>query len=409
MRKIKVQVFAADPLSSGVGGSAGRLMLDEEVRRMRATVRAADFGNAVEFDVHWATRPGDLLQAMNEVTAEVVHFSGHGGTSGLVLVAENRQPCPVDAEALARLFSAFPAGIRVVVLNACLSLPQAQAIAGVVGCAIGTSGEISDEAAVTFAGAFYRGIAFGRSVGAAFDQARAELGMSHPGEAGLPRLVSRPGVDPARLVLIPGGSAEAEGLSSSPRRASPRRRVSTSILLRGSGVLALGAAAFAYASVPWAPQPVQAVPSSAAGAGQAPRQDSTTARQPVPAPPARSETKSAAASPRTEAATRPPPSGNRDEPDAAPRRPPPADPEPEALAFASEALAQARAEFSRGEYLPARRRMAMAAERLDVLEQRYPDSQPVRALQKQIASLLLDVRTACEADARIRNVEAECT
>lgn len=393
MRKIKVQVFAADPLSSGVGGSARRLMLDEEVRRMRATVRDAHSRDAVEFDVHWATRPGDVLLAMNEVTAEVVHFSGHGGTRGLVLVAENRQPCPVDATALVRLFSAFPAGVRVVVLNACLSLPQAEAIAGVVGCAIGTGGQISDEAAITFAGGFYRAIAFGRSVQSAFDQARAELGMSHPGEAGLPELVARAGVDPTRLVLMPR-----------------RRRIATSILLRGGGVLALGAGAFAYASVPWPPQPAQAVPSSAAGAGQATRQDSIASRQPDPAAPTRREQTSTAVSPRLAAGTRPPPAERPDEPDTAPPRPaPPADPRPEQLAFASQALAQARAEFARGEYLPARRRMAMATERLDVMEQQFPDSEPVRALQKQIAALQLDVRTACEADARIRNVEAECT
>jgi hypothetical protein len=393
MRKIKVQVFAADPLSSEVGGSARRLMLDEEVRRMRATVHDAHYRDAVEFDVHWATRPGDVLQAMNEVTAEVVHFSGHGGTRGLVLVAEDRQPCPVDAEALVRLFSAFPAGIRVVVLNACFSLPQAEAIAGVVGCAIGTGGEISDEAAITFAGGFYRAIAFGRSVQSAFDQARAELGMSHPGEAGLPELVTRAGVDPARLVLMPR-----------------RRRIATSILLRGSGVLALGAGAFAYASVPWSTQPVQTVPFSAAGARETTRQDSTPSRQPGPAPSLRSETKSAAASPHISAGTQPSPLERREEPDSAPPRPPPpADPAPEVLAFASQALDQARAEFARGEYLPARRRMARAAERLDVLEQQFPDSQPVRAIQKQIAALQQDVQTACEADARVRNVEAQCT
>jgi|tagenome__1003787_1003787.scaffolds.fasta_scaffold20985753_5 TPR repeat protein len=200
--KAKVLFFAADPLSAPPDGRNPRLMLDEDVRTIRQRVRAATHRDALQFDWRFAARPTDVVQALRESPAEVVHFSGHGGTEGLVLVGPGGDPQPVSAAALEQLFQVFKGKIRVVVLNACLSLPQAEAIAEVVGCAIGTRRPISDAAAITFGASFYSAIAFGRSVKVAFDQAVAELGMAHPGEEDCPQLVVRKGVDPARLVLV---------------------------------------------------------------------------------------------------------------------------------------------------------------------------------------------------------------
>ncbi|MFL5540602.1 MAG: CHAT domain-containing protein [Longimicrobiaceae bacterium] len=204
MRKVKVLFFAADPLSRPPDGREPRLLLDEDVREIRMKVRAAEHRDALDFDCRLAARPDDLLQGLSEAHPQVVHFSGHGGSQGLMLMdPEGRRPHYVEAAALAQLFRSFRGDIRLVVLNACLSLRQAEAIADVVGCAIGTSGTISDAAAITFGAAFYRAVAFGNSVGAAFDQACSALALSHFAERDSPRLVARPGVDPARIVLVP--------------------------------------------------------------------------------------------------------------------------------------------------------------------------------------------------------------
>jgi TPR repeat protein len=212
MSKATVLFFAADPLSAPPDGRVPRLLLDEDVRQIRQKVRAAEHRDALEFDVRWATRTDDLLQALLERRPQVVHFSGHGGSDGLVLVsADGLRPHHVDAAALAQLFAAFRGDIRVVVLNACFSLPQAKAIAEVVGCAIGTHSRISDEAAITFGASFYRAIAFGCSVQAAYDQARAALALEHFDDRECPALVVRPGVDAARLVLVQPDAGVADG------------------------------------------------------------------------------------------------------------------------------------------------------------------------------------------------------
>ena len=219
MSKVTVLFFAADPLSAPPDSRTPRLLLDEDVRQIRHKVRAAEHRDALEFNVRWATRTDDLLQALLERRPQVVHFSGHGGSDGLVLVsADGLRPHRVDAASLAQLFAVFRGDIRVVVLNACFSLPQARAIADVVGCAIGTRGEISDDAAITFGACFYRAIAFGCSVQAAYDQARTALALEHFDDRECPALVVRAGVDPRRLVLV---SADPAGRGARPPREEP--------------------------------------------------------------------------------------------------------------------------------------------------------------------------------------------
>lgn len=217
MSTVEVLCFAADPLSVPPNGKAPRLQLDEEVRQIRMKVRAADHRDRVSFDWRWAVQADDLLQALNEKPPHVVHFSGHGGDDGLILVGRDGRGHAVGADALARLFTTFRGDIRLVVLNACYSEPQARAIAETVGCAIGTRGPISDEAAITFAASFYRAVAFGKSVKAAFEQAETALALEHIGSQEWPELLAREDVDPAELYLVAG-----------PAKKRPRKRTPAS-------------------------------------------------------------------------------------------------------------------------------------------------------------------------------------
>lgn len=210
MSKVKIQFFAADPLSLPSGGGWPRLRLDDDIRGIREKIRMSDFRDALEVDLRPAARPDDLLQALYEVRPHVVHFSAHGWSEGLLLMdPSGRQPHRVHGEALAALFRTFPGNIRLVVLNACDSDSLARVIAGVVGCAIGMRGKVSDEAAITFGSALYRAIGFGESIQAAFDQARVAVELSHFEDRECPQLAVSPGGNAGRLVLVPRGGADA--------------------------------------------------------------------------------------------------------------------------------------------------------------------------------------------------------
>jgi hypothetical protein len=158
-----------------------------------------------------AVRPDDLLQTLMEVKPHVVHFSGHGSPAGeIILLDDHGKPKPVSQEALVQLFKTLKDNIRVVVLNACYSRPQAEAIAQTIDCTIGMNQTIGDEAAINFAAWLYGAIGFRRSVKEAFEVGRAALLLEGIPEDKTPELLSRAGVDASKVVLVAPPSVAAE-------------------------------------------------------------------------------------------------------------------------------------------------------------------------------------------------------
>lgn len=196
-RKIKILFLAANPLQTTP------LRLDEEVREIEAKIRAADYRDSLELITKWAVRPDDLLQYLNQYKPHIVHFSGHGSAAEeIILLDESGKPIPVSKQALVSLFQALRGDIRVVLLNACYSRPQAASITEYIDCAIGMTKEIGDKAAITFAASFYRALGFGCSVQNAFDQGTAALLLHGIPEDKTPELVTRRGTDAHDLVLV---------------------------------------------------------------------------------------------------------------------------------------------------------------------------------------------------------------
>lgn len=197
MAKIKILFVSANPSKTPA------LRLDEEAREIEAKIRAATHRDALQLITQWATRPDDLLQSLNEHRPHIVHFSGHGSkTEELILLDKNGAPKPVNKPALASLFGTLKDNIRVVILNACYSWPQAKQITKHIDCTIGMSRAISDNAAITFAASFYRAIGFGRTVKESFEQGKTALLLEGIPEATTPELVTRLGISAERINLL---------------------------------------------------------------------------------------------------------------------------------------------------------------------------------------------------------------
>lgn len=192
---VEILCFAADPLD-------GSLQLEEDVRKIRRKVGTARHRRALRFDWHLAVRAEDMLDAMMEKRPQIVHFSGHGDGQGLLFLGPDGQPNHVHTDALRTLFEMLGGSVQLVLLSACTSRPQAEAIRDVVGCAIGTVGEIPDEVAITFNAEFYRSIASGYSVQAAYDQACLLLSMKHYDFRKVTVLLVRDDIDASKLVLV---------------------------------------------------------------------------------------------------------------------------------------------------------------------------------------------------------------
>jgi hypothetical protein len=198
---ITVLFLAANPLDTA------RLRLDEEVRHITRSIRAAEFRDEIRIVPWFAARPDDLVQGLLEHRPQILHFSGHGDLAGEIrFIGDDGRSRPVGPEALRRILRVLR-DVRVVVLNACHSAAQASLIAEQVDLTIGMSRAIGDRTATAFAGSFYRALGFGLSVEDAFELGVATLPLeSIPGED-VPRLFVRDATTSPHLLL--GGSPPA--------------------------------------------------------------------------------------------------------------------------------------------------------------------------------------------------------
>ena len=197
MSKIKILFLSANPTDQN------RLSLDVEIRAITEKIRASEHRDLVELIQAWAVRGDDLLQSLNQHKPQIVHFCGHGSRSGeLILVDGDGTTNPVSAVAIKELFRTLKGNIQVVLLNACYSRVQAEAIKEVIDCVIGMNTEIGDQEAITFAASFYRAIGFGHSVKDSFEQGKVALLLDGISEADTPELLVKPNVDPAQVFLL---------------------------------------------------------------------------------------------------------------------------------------------------------------------------------------------------------------
>lgn len=142
------------------------LDLEEELRSLEQEIRSTTFRDAVRLFAKSAVRPDDLVRYVREVSPNVIHFSGHGATEGILLRDDSEGYRVVEGRQLARFLEGR--GVDLVVLNACHSEDQANSLSRVVRAVVGTTDAVEDESARRFTVAFYRALANGLSIREAF-------------------------------------------------------------------------------------------------------------------------------------------------------------------------------------------------------------------------------------------------
>ncbi|MEH1949733.1 MAG: CHAT domain-containing protein [Nostoc sp.] len=161
--QIKILFLAADP------SNATRLRLGQELRDIREKLQLAKERDRFILDSRESVRPGDISQAIFDVEPQIVHFSGHGTSTGELCFEDLLGKYqPVKPDALAALFELVADQINCVVLNACYSEAQAKAIAQHIPFVIGMNKAIGDQAAIAFAVGFYKALAARRTIDQAY-------------------------------------------------------------------------------------------------------------------------------------------------------------------------------------------------------------------------------------------------
>ncbi|WP_346293058.1 CHAT domain-containing protein [Sphaerothrix gracilis] len=178
----KILILSANPQNTS------QRRLAEEVRDIHEGLQRSQKRDQFVLEQRWAVRPRDIQRSLLEVRPQVVHFCGHSQQSasipesplasarsvavvtdipepeGLVFEDNQGQMTLVEAQALAGLFALFADQIECVLLNACYSQGQAEAIAQQIPYVIGLSQALGDRAAIEFAVSFYDALGAGESI-----------------------------------------------------------------------------------------------------------------------------------------------------------------------------------------------------------------------------------------------------
>jgi hypothetical protein len=161
---ITILFLSADPTD------ATHLRLGQEFREIQERLQLDIGREQFRLEQRMSIRPPDISQALLDVRPRIVHFSGHGTPDGELcfenLIGETH---PIAPDALSALFEQFTNQLTCVVLNACFSKIQANAISKHINYVIGMDQEISDKAAIAFALGFYQALGGNRTIEDAYN------------------------------------------------------------------------------------------------------------------------------------------------------------------------------------------------------------------------------------------------
>lgn len=144
---LRVLFLASDP------SNTSRLKLGKELQAVRDKLKDNAY---FEIQDQLNVKSDDVLSKIKSYKPHIVHFSGHGESSGELYFEDLMGMAKkVSIGALASLFHNASAYVKCVILNTCYSENQAKAISQYIPVVIGTKEEISNDAAILFSSGFY--------------------------------------------------------------------------------------------------------------------------------------------------------------------------------------------------------------------------------------------------------------
>ena len=187
-----------------------KLDLDREFAKISHNLQD---NHGFDLKSEWNVTIDDLQESLLKHKPQIIHFSGHGTGSatdqgtrgigitgqtkakgGIIFENDKRESQVVPQVAFKNLFKILAPkyNIKVVVLNACYSELQAQAINEYVPYVVGMNNAIKDEAAITFSSSFYNALAFNENdIETAFELGVNQIELKGLGNESIPVLLKK--------------------------------------------------------------------------------------------------------------------------------------------------------------------------------------------------------------------------
>ncbi|WP_187334449.1 CHAT domain-containing protein [Novosphingopyxis iocasae] len=183
----------------------GLLNLDEEIARLQREIRATLFRENIKIEKSPNLTAESLLADLNFHQPQVLHFSGHGNSSGIATSVSGGVLAGshfLSFDSFVRALDSFDSPPKVVVLNSCSSAGVLNSnLLDIVDVAVVMTSSVGDMAASAFAVNFYAALASGQSVLSSFKQGRFATEVVAIDERLTPELHAADGVDVSKMKL----------------------------------------------------------------------------------------------------------------------------------------------------------------------------------------------------------------
>jgi len=156
----------------------------------------------IQVNVVRQTTPDSLRSMLAKYRPNVIHFSGHGYSDGIVLQDNTGHTYKVGKASLASLLGVFSKDIRIVILNSCSSGAVAEELVKNIDFAVGMKADVYDVTAIAFSEGFFDGFANGASVMEAFNLGLANCSLKRTPSPDLPTIYVHSGVDANKVTLL---------------------------------------------------------------------------------------------------------------------------------------------------------------------------------------------------------------
>src|SRR6266480_805769 len=180
------------------------LRLQTEERVIQESIALSKKRKDIKLTTCPAATIHDVSRALLNGTFQVIHISGHGSGSGLILETEQGGQYLVHPPTLAELFEEYRPSIQCVILNACYSISQGSLTSLGIPYTIAMEDSLYDNAAIEFSRGFYDALGAGKSIDFAYREGlrRIKFASPHTPASMLPRLI------PQGEIFTPAGEQE---------------------------------------------------------------------------------------------------------------------------------------------------------------------------------------------------------
>jgi hypothetical protein len=164
-----------------------RIRVDKEIARIEEQMEASRYRDNFDIIKREASKITSLTKIVLESQPEIIHFSGHGDSDGIIFENDDNTHVLIKTEALKIIFTTLAQKLEILIINACNSDILAESISKNNFYVVGMSDSIYDDDAINFSIGFYQAIGAGVNVHQAFQNALVIM-LQNPNSMNLPNL-----------------------------------------------------------------------------------------------------------------------------------------------------------------------------------------------------------------------------